>query len=165
MTVGRREQHGRPPRYRDRRPAFSRKLRHRLCRPHNRRPAGNLAVAQQALQAWLRQHATTPSAAALNAAPNALEAQVQFMVRSARSRPVSPNTTASSTSIWRTSSGGASKSVPTDGESRRTSDQVLPQRRDAATPASSPGRINRTGLSPQVSAGYVFTARSTAKTT
>src|SRR5437660_3118351 len=81
--VERREQHGRPPQCRNGRPALSRKRRHRLCRSRHRRPPGNLAAAQQALWAWLRQQYyertwNAPSPAALNAALNVLEAQAEF---------------------------------------------------------------------------------------
>ena len=48
-TVDFREQHGRPPRCRNRCPALSRQRRHRLCRSHHRWPRGNLAGSRQAL--------------------------------------------------------------------------------------------------------------------
>jgi hypothetical protein len=48
-TVQCRELHGRSPQGRNGRPALSRKRRHQLCRPHDRRAPGNLAASQQAL--------------------------------------------------------------------------------------------------------------------
>ena len=44
-----RELHRRPPQCRNGRPAFSRQRRHWFCRPHHRRPPGNLAASQQTL--------------------------------------------------------------------------------------------------------------------
>src|SRR5262249_22637846 len=99
------------------------------------RPPGNLAAAQQALSdlaapALLRAHA--PSPAALNAARNVLEAQAQF---DGPQRKVSVRLAEHdglTISIWRMSSGVASKSAPTDGGSPRT-----PRSDSAAAPACS----------------------------
>jgi hypothetical protein len=54
-TVERREQHGRAPQCRKRRPALSRKRWQRFCRPYHRRPSGTWPLRGKRFQAWLRQ--------------------------------------------------------------------------------------------------------------
>jgi hypothetical protein len=88
-------------------------------------------------QAWLRQQYyertwDAPSPAALNAGLNALEARGQFDGPQRKVSVRLAEQEARSTSIWRMSSGAASKSAPMDGGSPRTL-----RSGSAAAPASS----------------------------